>query len=400
MTIVSNGFWSYDLADEVGPPTQIFVTRRLPVAANRPVIHVADASRQTIGRLSGEIGSVVWRIDSHGTVTLRLPPEEAELKSHLLTAGNYVKLEFANGLPAWGGVIDWPRELPRDATVINLYSAEYMLGWDVAGEWAQYVADGIYGRVPHEIVGDVLDKIDIRRRGVETTGGVWGKAVETITVDGRWATIQSIFDAVRTEEPAYHWYFEVMGFPVASSVRFVLRQFYDYRRDRRNDVLLIEGSNFVNVEVIHQGPVYNYVIAAAGNYDPDEPTRRRYIARYGAPPSDQRRTLFLSVPDIIGGEEAVTVTTKRLAQRARAEYERLSTPRTRLRGYALNMAPAAFGSYGLGDLINVVLKRQSTTTVFVPSIIMAMEFDPVRGLMSLVTESLTDESEERARRIR
>lgn len=397
MTIVSNGLWAYELTDAVGPPTQTFVTRRVPLAHHRPVVHVADEFGFTIGRLNGEVGPVVWRIDGYATVTLRLPPSEAERKSELLAHGNYVELEFPNGLPAWGGVIDPPRELPRDATTLTLYSAEYLFGWPLVGDWGSYVSDAESVWTPDAILSDALGRTEMAARyNLEPEGGVWGAwgdGPDPVTADGRGGTVLALADAVRSEASAFHWYVEPSTVPVTSSIRFILRRFYHFRRDRRNDAAMIEGHNLVNVEVIEQGPIYNYITVTAGNYDPDDPTRRKYIYRYGEARPRLRREMSLTLPDVIGSgpnvEGTNTAVGEVLAARARAEHARWSTPRMRIRGHALDMPPARFGSYAVGDVVNVVLNRQLTTTAVIPFLIIGLEFDPATGLLALVGETIT-----------
>ena len=174
MTIVSNGFWSYDLADEVGPPTQIFVTRRLPVAANRPVIHVADASRQTIGPPIGRDRSVVAHRQSRHGHTARLPPERgrvevAPVDGRAITSNWNSPTGYRRGRRHRLAARVAARRDGDQPVLSRVYA-----GLGRGREWAQYVADGIYGRVPHEIVGDVLDKIDIRRRDVPDDGRASG----------------------------------------------------------------------------------------------------------------------------------------------------------------------------------------------------------------------------------
>ena len=390
MTVVSTGLWAFELDDAAGPPTQTFVTRRIRLADNRPVVHVCNRAGHYIGRLSGEVGAVAWRVDGYGTVSMRLSPGEAQKKSNLLAHGNPVRLEFANGLPAWGGVMDLPREHTRDATRLSLYSAEYILGWTVAEEWASYIGDGNWD--PDEIMTSMLIRSDAADRyHINLEGGVWGQSPGKVVVDGRGDDLLTIAGSVRQKSPDFHWYIQaVTVWPPTTSLRFQLHQFYDYRRDRRMEVNLIEGHNFVNVEVVEQGPIYNHITVTAGNYDPDDPQRRLFIAYYGEPIGNRRRERFITMPEVIGSglaNEVVPI----LRERAEAEYQRYSQPRVRFRGYAINMPPARFGTYEIGDVVNVTLNRYAATGGVIPFLIIGMEFDPAQGLLTLVGEEIAEE---------
>lgn len=395
MTIVSAGLWAYELDDATGPPTQTFVTRRARLADNRPLVQVYNAHGNAVGRLNGEVGPVLWRIDGYSTVTMRLAPREFERKSGILIHGNPVKIEFANGLPAWGGVVDPPREYPRDAVTLTFYSAEYMLGWATADEYAEYVTGDRALWRPHAVFADVLAKEAIGERyQIDPFGGTWGDATEGIAVDGRGDDLLTIADAIRSAAPEFHWYVEPLAPALAGSLRFLARSFYRFRRDRRAEATLVEGYNFVNAEVVETGPLYNYVTVTAGNYDPADPVRRTYLYRYGSVSAGERmRELHVPLPEIIGESLHVEATGERmeevLRRRARAEYERWSAPRVRIRGQAVNRPPAVFGTYGIGDVVTVVLNRRPATTTVVPYLVIGMEFDPGTGLLTLVGENIS-----------
>lgn len=398
MTVVSAGLWAFDLDDAVGPPTQTFVTRRRRLADNRPVVQVYNNHGNAIGRLSGEVGPVMWRIDGYGTVSMRLSPREFERKSDLLTPGNPVKIEFTNGLPPWGGVIDLPWEYPRDAVTVTFYSAEYMLGWAVAEEYANYTTDDRFTWMPNEVLADVMTREAVNERyRIDPYGGTMGQGTEGITVDGRGDDLLTIADAIRSAAPEFHWHIAPMRSSspsLSGSLRFSGRYFYHYRRDRRDAVMLVEGHNFTNVEVVTQGPLYNHVTVTAGNYDPADMEKRAYIWRHGGAGVGLRER-YVVLPEVIGIASRVESTGERiedvLRRRAQAEYERWCSPRVRIRGRVLNKPPALFGSYEIGDVVTIVLNRQPSRTVVAPYLVIGMEFDPGAGLLTLIGENMTAE---------
>lgn len=397
MTVVSNGLWAYDLDDPVGPPTQTFVTRRIPVANQRPIVHIFDRQGNAAGRLLGEAGPVAWRADGYGTMTMRLSPAEAERKAALLAHGAPVKLEFVNGLPPWSGVLDLPESATRDATQLTIYSTEYQLGWVVAGEDANFISISDGGErdwYPASIVYALMQQTDLGSRFHMEPAGHRYSTTKPLTIDGRGIDLLSIFNSIRSAAPEFHWLIEPIGFPVSSTMRTLLHPYEVYRRDRRDDVQLIEGANFVQVEAVAQGPIYNYITVAAGNYDPDDPVRREYLVHYGDWQAPQlRRERFITATEVTGSSSQNDEGgwQELLRQRAIAEHARWSRPRTRVRGVVLNRRPALFGSFGPGDVVSAMLNRRATSVSRLTVILTSMEFDPTQGLLTVVGEEITDE---------
>lgn len=90
------------------------------------------------GRLVGEMRpsmfvSASWRIGI-GQATFALAHGSAELSRDLIGFGNRVYVEFTNGLPPWGGVIDPPRRWQRDGVQVTAYTGEHLFTWRVTGK--------------------------------------------------------------------------------------------------------------------------------------------------------------------------------------------------------------------------------------------------------------------------
>jgi hypothetical protein len=110
----SSGLWVYKQSSGGGwpaqPPPPAVYTRPPLVPMTQYVAYVADRRGVILGELQGALESVSWKADGYGTAAMILAPAAARVVAPLLEYGNRVLIEFDNGLPAWGGVIDPPRE--------------------------------------------------------------------------------------------------------------------------------------------------------------------------------------------------------------------------------------------------------------------------------------------------
>lgn len=382
MTTVSAGLYTYELDDDpvTPPPTQTFYTRRSRLDTSRASIEVTDENGGFIGRLRGDLGPVSWRVDGYGRTTLVMPPAEAARRQELIEFGNRVVIRFENDLPPWVGVIDPPREQAADRTTINMYSLEYALGWELSDRYDAYVSD-LDRNTPDYILsrlvqGNNLGLTAYRVASNEPSIDVTFSYVDLLTAAGQ----------LRAQNERFHWFIAPAGVQAWSPG---LWMYYSYRRDRRENVRLVEGHNLLNVEIVETGPLYNDVTAAAGNDDPASTDDTPLVYRFARPNRYGPREMFVPFPDVTidldDSSDPVAVQLQRkLLGNAYAEYERYANPRTRYRGVVLNRPPSPFGSYGLGDLITLKLNGYGRRGVEVSVTVIGMEFDPQAGYVTLV----------------
>ena len=90
---------------------------------------VADRTGRIIEELEPNIGPISWRLDDIGRCQFSLSQRDPKATETNLRYGNRVLIHFDNGLPDWGGVIDFPRVWQNGVIMSTVYSAEYALGF-------------------------------------------------------------------------------------------------------------------------------------------------------------------------------------------------------------------------------------------------------------------------------
>lgn len=387
MTTISTGLYTYELADDptTPPPTQTFYTRRIRLDTNRPVVEVATPTGDFIGRLTGEVGPVSWRIDGYGRLTMAMPPVTAASRRELIEYGNQVMVTWDNGLPPWIGVIDVPRENAPGRTTLNFYSMEYTLGWMLTRRY------DVYRDEPPDHVLTRLIQLSGRSDIVAYGAAIVAEPVGEVIFS--YDTLLEAAERLRERNERFHWFISREGRHVP---RPSLWTYYGYRHDRRADVRLVEGYNLINVETVEQGPLFNDVTVAAGNDDPAADASGQQGLVYGIyrPSRHGRRERFVPLPevtvDLTTGNTLAEIV-RVLGPMAQAEYERYARPRLRYRGTCINRPPSKFGSYGLGDLVTVELNGFDRRRVELDVVVVGMEFDPESGLLTVVSEDFTGE---------
>src|SRR4030042_6489085 len=90
---------------------------------------VAERVGRILGGREPELGPVSWRLNDVGRLTMRLARADPKATEDNLRFGNRILVEFDNGLPNWGGIIDPPRHWDGLHIGARAYSAEDRVGW-------------------------------------------------------------------------------------------------------------------------------------------------------------------------------------------------------------------------------------------------------------------------------
>ena len=126
---------------------------------------VGDKSGTTLAELSPDIGPISWRLNGVGKVDLSLAVTDPKAIADYLRFGNRVLIEFENGLPNWGGVIDPPR--PWDGANISCraYSGAYLFKYRITAK-GRYFAGASAGTIFKTLINET--------NAVEDTGVIIG----------------------------------------------------------------------------------------------------------------------------------------------------------------------------------------------------------------------------------
>ncbi len=335
------------------------------------VVYVGNQSGLVIGELAGALESVTWAVDGYGTAALILPTD-APAYQHLLAYGNRVFIDFSNGLPPWGGVIDVPRETTLGQTRVQMYEATYLLGWDWTGPQS-YTAERQRpaGAVLADLVGRSMLDIEV--------GALGDDAGEAVPVEFDNESLLSAAEKLRGLDARLHY--RVRARPIRGQrIQFALEVFCGALSDDVGPALFIQGQNMVQWEVLEQGPIWNGVtVISQSDAAADGSGRFLYTTtaaasqlRYGL-----RRRPPQSLPDV--DEDA---TPGRTQARAQAILAATHTPRMRARGTLLNQEPGLYRSFGIGSRVAVEITRPAAARLEL--VVIGMEFRPAAGTLSLV----------------
>lgn len=381
----SGGLWIVNRTEGgdppyVPPPFTLVTEPELRPA--QYVVYVADHEGTLIGELQGALEAVAWRVDGYGTASMVLAPETAADAPWLLEFGNRVLIEFDNGLPPWGGVIDPPREMTTAQARVQMYEAAYMLSWRLTGRQASYSATAA-----EAVIADLVRDADV---GIEAEGSTRpGGGGEPVSVSFTYETALAAVGRTRDLDQELHWYVEALP-STARRVAFRLRVFRGYAADRTAEAVLLHGHNLVETSLLEQGPIVNETIMARGDADlsldytgPGVGAlegQNGEIEVASSAASRQRYDLrqeFVTLADVTEEGDA-----GRALRAAVARSKMMAQPRLRIGGTALNLEPALYRNYGLGA--RVMVEMDKPLPLYKAVNVIGMEFAPGQGTLSLV----------------
>lgn len=335
------------------------------------VVTVADHRGLVIGELAGALESVTWAVDGYGTAALILPTD-APAYQHLLAYGNRVFIDFSNGLPPWGGVIDVPRETTLGQTRVQLYEATYLLGWDWVGP-TSYTVDrtAAVGVVLAELVRESMLDIDAAAPA-SSTG-------EVVPVEFDNESLLAAAAKLRGLDARLH--FRVMARPIQGRrISFALQVFCGAAADATIAARLLQGQNLVQWEVLEQGPVWNDVTVSATSALEGGTSSRLMVTAVDAA-SQLRYGLRRRPPQALPDVDADSTPGRTEAQ-ADAILAATHAPRLRARGVVLNQEPGLYRSFGIGSRVAVEVARPAPAQLEL--VVIGMTFTPAAGTLSLV----------------
>ena len=381
----NGGLWLYNRTEGgdppyVPPPFTLTVPAAIPPA--QYTIYVGDHEGAIIGELQGALDSVAWRVDGYGTAALLLAPETVEDAPALIEFGNRVLIEFDNGLPPWGGVIDPPLEMATGQARLQLYQAAYMLTWRLTPRAASYEA-----LAAAAVIADLVAAAEL---GIDAGNTLPAdEQDEPLSVSFTYETVAAAVGKARELDPALHWYVEARP-STARAVSFRLRMFRDALADHTQQAVLLHGHNLVETTTLNQGPIVNETILAAGDADlsvdyagagegslegqggdvnvvRNVASRQRYDLRQE----------FVTLADVTEDADP-----GRAYRAAAARSRMMAQPRLRIQGTALNLEPALYRNYGIGS--RVMVEMAGPSPLYKAVTVIGMEFTPGAGTLSLV----------------
>lgn len=307
--------------------------------SNAVILTIYDKAGACLGEFKdAEFQSALWRLGQTGVAKYAFSPKGAKATRTNLRPGNRALIQFGDGLPEWGGVLDWPIALASEQDIgVTFYEGDRLLGWRVSGQ------DDTFSSTA---TGAIVSALVENANGAYPTGLYMGSVYEGGTAQSRTYHYTSLLEAVRGLRNETGFDYAVV--PTLASGKLVFDLCWYERRgtDRRDELALIEGANFGTITSGEQGPVYNrfIVIGKGSDWGSARPVKvaedAESVSRYGLREAPK---LFLDIPD----EATLQAIADALLAAAMNPYVRAT-----LQG-VVNREPAPFTCYHVGDILTL-----------------------------------------------
>jgi hypothetical protein len=307
-----------------------------------------------------DIQSACWKLNQTGSAILSIDARNDKATRAIIRPGNRMLIQFNNGLPNWGGVIDLPLGVRGKTITFNGYEGDKILSWRVTSNPESHA--GTPGAVVRELLAYAEGRYPI---GI-MPGSIYQNG-DALSKQFRWAylreNIQGLGDySVSAEEDG--------------GLLNLYLNFYDRRGvDRSETVLLAEGLNGnVGSSVIdEQGPVWNSIYAQG--------------AGVSSILQDAGSVLDYGLREYpISYNQITDQTTLTFQAQNDLNYYRYPRRRATLSDVQ-NRVPGLFASYDVGDVVMVEAGVEAGEFGFnAPARVIAREWRAVSGLCTVEVE--------------
>jgi hypothetical protein len=283
--------------------------------------------------LSVDLSSVLWRLGQTGQARFSISYEDEKATRENIRPSNRFLVQFASGLPDWGGVIDLPLGRGDTGLDVTVYEGDRLLDWRVTGADVA-ISSTAPGAIAQALVQAAKETWPL---GI-VIGDVYagGSQSQEYHYDNLLAEVRSL---------ATGYDYAVVPSYQDGQLLFYLHWYARRGVDRRNSVHLVEGKNIDRPRMDEQGPLYNRVIVVGSGVTwADRPT---VIAE----DLDSRYQYDLREYPKIYSDIADEVTLQELADALLAEMKY-----PRVRGTIPNVTnrdPAWFDDYDVGDIVTL-----------------------------------------------
>lgn len=218
-----------------------------------PRVLVADRFGMVRDELEVQLESVTWVLNGIGRARFRLSARDPKAIPENLQPSNRLLIQFENGLPDWGGVLDLPRMWEDNTITLNAYTIEYLLQYRLTDRSTTF--DGAS-------VGAILARVLYEMQAQQDEGIILGQ----IWFGGlphypryHFRTVWQIIESIRRMEQC-----DVVFKPVLEKGRilFIANLVEFWGEDKSDRYALAVGANVAELRYEEQGPLYNSVVAA------------------------------------------------------------------------------------------------------------------------------------------
>jgi hypothetical protein len=300
------------------------------------IVSIYGVSGARIADIRPDIRSVTWRLNKEGRAVFLVPYTDDQCTTWNLRPGNFVLIEFSNGLPDWSGVMDYPLERDANGVTVNAYSGEHLLDWRISGSDWQF-----HDMTPGAIFSQMITSANAERPTGITIGNVYARAPALSQRWNYYNLLQRVQELARLSYQDFNIDHRIVG----GALQFLGNWYQRRGTDKSGRVLLEDGCNVESPHLLEQGPVAN-VVTLVGN-GAEWATRPVGVA------IDRDSASVYGYRQYV--EQVATDSQTTLDSMALALLEQMVEPRKSISMTASNTAPARFADYNIGDIVSARL---------------------------------------------
>ena len=335
-------------------------------------LSVGGKDGKILAELTADIQSISWRLNKVGKYSFSMATTDPKVIESNLRYGNKLLIEFENGLPNWGGVIEPPRSWDLGIIKITTLSGEQLFKYRTTDK-GRYFSGASVGTIYQSLINEANA---IESMGI-ILGDIWSGG-NVHSPDYHYKSLLDIFQKSLTNRLSIAD-FGVTAEQIDGFIVFTAN-LYESRGSDKTRFALIQDKNISTIKLKEQGPIINsWDMAGEGTDWGDD----RLIANsqdvnsvgiYGLR-EDSKVYSDVSIQSTLDdhADNLLSVT--------KNPYNIFSLS-------ALDEKPAKFADYDLGDIISLTAPDYGFGGTDTTVKILSRSFIPDMGICDLVVQEV------------
>ena len=341
---------------------------------------LADKTGLVLAETAARVKAVSERLSNYGRADLLFSRNDITAVADNLQFGGRVLIQFDNGLPDWGGVFELPRMWTRGDIALTAYSGAYLLALRRTGKSREF-ANATVGEIFTAVINEANAVADM---GI-IVGDVWGGG----DVHSPDYHLDSLYDIIKNSVCGRLSTADFAVEPILVNGRLSFEaHLYERRGADKLNIALLEGHNVQVRSFNEQGPLHNEINLAGSDTSGTGSSGwgdGRLIAQ--ARDLDSINTYGLRQYSEVHSGVTSQVTLDGSAENILSER---AQPHLLYDLAALDLPPAAFADYGVGDSLVAWLHSYGFGGTAARVDLLGRSFLPEQGVAALVVREVSD----------
>lgn len=332
---------------------------------------IGNKSGTIIAEIEPDISEVTWRLNEVGKLRFGIARTDPKATKANLNYGNKILIQFENGLPNWGGVIDPPRSWQDGIIDCQAFSGEKIFGFRTTDKVRDF-AGATIGQIYSALIGEanVIEDMGI------SLGDIWTGGVAH-SPSYHYKNLLDIFQKSLTEKLS-NADFYIKAIEEGGVIKFAA-DLYETRGEDKTKFALVQDMNLLPIKLKEQGPIVNSW-DVAGEGDASWGVERLTA---NSQDSNSRDIYGLREGSKVYGDVSLQETLNKNAEVLKEEFK---DPYNIFTLKATNKKPALFSDYDIGDTIRLIAHEfgfDGTDTIVR---LLTRTFNPQDGICTLVVQ--------------